>query len=128
MRRRETRARKNGAEEEVFYAPISRPGLRLKLGVGRGTYNMWLSGFADGQEAEGCAANEELADAMREGDDAIAKYIIENNDSGSSAKSIKLLEAMGEFEPAAAGSESGGASEGRSGPFITAGEWAKRAE
>lgn len=99
--RRETRPGK-GAAEEVFYAPISRPGLRLKLGIDRETYGAWLMGFAEKEHADGgYAANMELADAMREGDDAIAKFLAENNDSGSSAKYIKLLEAMGEFSPAA---------------------------
>lgn len=114
--RRETRTKKNGAAEEVVYAPISRPGLRLKLGIGRDTYDLWLKGFADGNTD--CAANEELADAMREGDDAIAQYLVENNDSGSSTKSIRLLEAMGEF---AALREQGYSP-------LAAGEWAKRAE
>jgi hypothetical protein len=127
--RKETRVSKKSAAEEVFYAPISRPGLRLKLGVGRDTYGAWLMGYAEKEHMAGggYAANDELADAMREGDDEIARYLAESNESGSSAKSIKLLEAMGEFAPSPGGGGAG-AEGGQGGSPLLAGKWADRAE
>lgn len=98
-----TRNKREGTETTtIAYRPISRQGLRRKLGIGRQAYLYWLEGYvsAADKEDEDCLPNNELIEALRAGDDAILQYLAEDDDKYSQTKQIRLLESYGEIMPA----------------------------
>lgn len=100
-----TRTVKAGSQfKEIEYrVPISEPGLMDALHIyDRETFNLWASGHVNRahKDNEEYRANIQLSDSIRAGVNAIARYIMEDEESSKSSISIRQLETMGYIGPA----------------------------
>lgn len=90
-------------DEEVI-DPISMAGLRmtLKPGMNPETLDLWSKGYVnrDHMTDDKMACNEALSEVVREGINAVARYMSEDTTTGSvQTKYIRGLESIGELAP-----------------------------
>jgi len=89
-------------KEVTLYKPVSEAGIRIALdNICPQTYRRWLKGYVsqEDMENEDVECNLDLCNALRAGENEIARYLFEDEDSNKSSITIRRLETLGEITP-----------------------------